>query len=215
LPSESELISRQTVALLSAGDSVSITAQIPSLPQGTHWIGTAISPSQDDDTTNNRLIIPFTVGLPKRSIVINEIMYAPLGDMPEWIEGYNTTAHAVSLSGWKISDNGTTRALLLNTQTSIAPMSYFIITTDTNQLKSIFPNAQPMFQAAMPSLNNTTPDAVVLYDERGQQWTACTTGSPGAEQTALRCSGTISQERRPIRQTGVRHFQRRVLLMQW
>lgn len=165
--SESEIISHQIVAVLSAGDSVSITAQIPSLPQGVHWIGTAISPSQDDDTTNNLLIIPVPVGLPKLSIVINEIMYAPLGDMPEWIEGYNATNHSVSLTGWKISDNGTTRAPLLNNKTSVAPLSYFIITTDTNQLKSIFPGAQPMLHAAIPTLNNTTPDAVVLFDERG------------------------------------------------
>jgi hypothetical protein len=163
----SELHAQRPIAFLSAGDSVSISVVFPPLQQGIHFAAVRIEAAQDDDTTNNHRYFPFTVGIPRSSIIINEIMYAPTGDMPEWIEGFNATDASIDIAGWKISDNGSARPVIAGNPTNIPPRSFFVVTTDTSQLKTTFPDARPMFQTSIPSLNNTTPDAVVVYDERG------------------------------------------------
>ncbi len=162
-----ELKFEQNISILNANDSATIQTTPFPLPQGAHWLFAKISTSQYDDTTNNILFFSLTVGIPRKSIVINEIMYAPAGDMPEWIEGYNTTTSSIIIGGWRISDNGSTKALIQNVQAVVLAQSYFIVTTDTNQFKNIFPGVSPLYQAAIPTLNNTTPDAVVVFDERG------------------------------------------------
>jgi hypothetical protein len=163
----SELHIQRPIAFLSAGDSVPISVVLPPLQQGIHFAAVRIEAAKDDDTTNNHRYFPFTVGIPRNSIIINEIMYAPTGDMPEWIEGFNTTDASIDIAGWKISDNGTARLLITGNQAIIPPQSFFVITTDTNQLVITFPDARPIFQSSIPSLNNTAPDAVIVYDERG------------------------------------------------
>lgn len=165
--SSAELFAERQIAFLSAGNSVPLSVLLPPLQQGVHSAAVRIDAAQDDDTTNNRLFFPVAIGIPRNSIIINEIMYAPTGDMPEWIEGFNTTDASIDISGWKISDNGIARPSIVGTPTDIPPRSYFVVTADTNQLKITFPDARPMFHASIPSLNNTTPDAVVIYDERG------------------------------------------------
>ena len=162
-----ELFAERQIAFLSAWNSVSLSILLPPLVQGIHSAAVRIATAQDDDTTNNTFFFPITIGIPRNSIIINEFMYAPTGDMPEWIEGFNRTDASIDIAGWKISDNGTARPVITVNPTNILPRSFFIVTTDTNQLKITFPDARPIFQASIPSLNNTTPDAAVMYDDRG------------------------------------------------
>jgi hypothetical protein len=165
--SPDELFYQQILPVINPNDSVIVPMDIPFLAQGVHWFGTKISTVQDDDTINNIMFFAQAVGIRSQSIVITEIMYAPPGDMPEWVEGYNTTSSLVNIGGWKISDNGTTKAFIQNGQPTVAANSYFVVTTDTVQFKTYFPFAFPLFQASFSSLNNTSPDAVILTDERG------------------------------------------------
>jgi hypothetical protein len=161
-----ETVSQQIISMLPAGDSVALQSTIPSLPQGTQRMFAKVSTIQDDDTTNNILLAVLQVGIPPASVIINEIMYAPAGDMPEWIELYNNSTVPISLSQWKISDNGSAKALITNPSASIAPYSYCIVTTDS-VLANYFPLSVPIFTASFSALNNTTPDGVIIYDERG------------------------------------------------
>jgi len=41
----------------------------------------------------------------KGDLLINEIMYAPTGDEPEWVEFYNAAPDSINLKNWKISDS--------------------------------------------------------------------------------------------------------------
>ena len=174
-----ELQYQQEIPVINPSDSETVQLEFHSLPQGIHWFGTKISAAIDDDTSNNILFYSQSVGIQSHSIVVTEFMYAPPGDMPEWIEGYNTTSSTVSIGGWKISDNGTTKVSIQDGQQTIAPNSYFVVTTDTVQFKSYFPFVSQLFQVSFPALNNSSPDAIVLTDERGavmesvyyrQQW---------------------------------------------
>jgi len=167
LLSINELHHQQRIGSVTTNDSTTVQITLPSLPQGIHWLFANIFTSQDDDTTNNSIFFPLTIGIQPHSIVINEVMYSPTGDLPEWIEGYNTTNVPINTSGWKISDNGSTKALIQGREFLIPANSYFIISPDTIQFKTAFPFASVLLQAAFPALNNTTSDAVVLFDERG------------------------------------------------
>ena len=103
----------------------------------------------------------------RHSIVINEIMYAPAGNMPEWIEFYNASSSAIDVSGWKISDaNVKSKAVLVNSQVIVQPGAYFLAASDST-LGNYFSISSPVLVSPFSSLNKTTPDAVVLYDNRG------------------------------------------------
>lgn len=162
-----EQFALQSVPSLAAGDSAVVTIPLPSLVQGSHRTVVVATAAQDDDVLNNAGVLLVTIGLPKKSIVISEIMYAPAGDMPEWIEGFNATDQTVSVSGWKSSDAGSTRSPIAGRNAAVPPRSYFVITTDTVQFLNYFSGPAQLFQSSFSALNNTTPDAVVLYDERG------------------------------------------------
>jgi len=161
-----ELQFQQNISTLLSSDSTTVLTILSPLAQGKHLLGIKISSLTDEDTTNNTLFLSVTVGIPPRNIVVNEIMYAPAGDMPEWIELYNNSAEPISISQWKISDNGSTKISIANQSASIASHSYCIVTTDSS-LTNFFPISSPVFVAPFSALNNTTPDAVVVYDERG------------------------------------------------
>ena len=163
-----ELRFQQMIHFLAPSDSVVVQMRLDSLPQGLYRLFIKLSPAQDDDSTNNISLYPISIGVPIHSIAITEIMYAPLGDIPEWVEASNTNPFAITVSGWKISDNGSTRSFIQSAQPMVGAHSFFIITTDTIQFKNYYSSSSPLFQAAIPSLNNTTADAAVLFDERGQ-----------------------------------------------
>jgi len=164
----SEALPLVTISQFNVGESLSVAINLAPLPQGTHWIFAKISASQDDDTTNNVLFFPLTVGIPAKSIIINEVMYAPTGDMPEWVEFFNRNSNMISVSGWRISDAGATKVLVNGGSFLIPPNTFFVITADTVLLKTYFSFSVPLFQASFGALNNTTPDAVVLFDDAGR-----------------------------------------------
>ncbi|MFA6469201.1 MAG: lamin tail domain-containing protein, partial [Bacteroidota bacterium] len=164
---DAELLARQSLPSLAAGESLVVNFSLAPFPQGTYRIGASIAFSQDDDPDNNIALFDLSIGLPPRSIVINEVMYAPSGDIPEWIEGYNISVSPVDIHGWRISDNGTAKGIVQSHSPVVPSGTFFIITTDTVQLKNSFVVDAPLFQAQFSALNNTTVDAVVLFDERG------------------------------------------------
>jgi Lamin Tail Domain len=87
--------------------------------------------------------------------------------MPEWIEFYNASSSAIDVGGWKISDaNIKYKASLVSTHFIVQPGAYFLAASDST-LRNYFPLLSPMCVAPFSSLNNTSPDAVVLYDDRG------------------------------------------------
>ena len=162
-----EVRNEQTVTQLPPGDSTTVLFFPEQLTQGTHHFSVAVASAQEEDSTNNLLRVSLYIGVPPSSIVISEIMYAPVEEIPEWIEVFNTEANTIDISGWTISDNGSTKAPLVNSSAFIAARSYGIITVDSIQFTSRYSGTVPVFQSAFSSLNNTTPDAVVFRDSRG------------------------------------------------
>jgi hypothetical protein len=123
----------------------------------------------DQDTTNNELYNTIEPGLPAQSLVINEIMYTPVGGEPEWIELFNKTNLTINLNGWTVNDVFTTPVTAtIDEDVFIQPNSYLILSRSISILDyhRIIPSE--VFVLSLPTLNNDI-DGVVLKDNRGLQ----------------------------------------------
>jgi len=120
----------------------------------------------DQDTSNNYLYKNVQPGFEFNSIVINEIMFAPIGGEPEWIELYNRTDSQINLKGWKVSDIvSTPQSTEIKTDFFIQPKSYAVISKDTSIISYHRIIPAPILRLNFASLNNDI-DGVVLRDQR-------------------------------------------------
>jgi hypothetical protein len=123
--------------------------------------------SEDQDTTNNFFYKTIEPGLPPQSIVINEIMYTPVGGEPEWIELFNKTNITINLNGWTVNDVFTTPVTVeISEDVFIQPNSYLLLSRSDAiyNYHRVIPSE--VFVISLPTLNNDI-DGVVLKDERG------------------------------------------------
>lgn len=95
-------------------------------------------------------------------LVVNELMPAPLGDEPEWVELFNNTDNEITLSNWTISDLKMEVEL---PETLLPPKSYAVVTKDSAAIKAARSIAAEaiIIEISLPILNNTQ-DAVVLRE---------------------------------------------------
>lgn len=154
---------------LAAGDSSVIsfnhsTGAIFS-PKGFYAEAAAIN---DQDTSNNYLYNKIEPGYPPQSIVVNEIMYAPLGGEPEWVELLNRTEEPINLKNWRVSDVVTTPATATITSDVIIPSGgYLVLARDSSIFNYHRFIPSEVLKINLPVLNNDA-DGVVLRDNRGQ-----------------------------------------------
>lgn len=122
---------------------------------------------QDEDTTNNIFYSKISPSYPPSTIVINEIMFTPLGGEPEWIELYNTSNDTINLKSWTINDVVTTPAYAkINNEILFSPQSFLVLTKDSSIINyhRIIPSK--IVKVNLPILNNDI-DGVVLKDSVG------------------------------------------------
>jgi len=166
---EAERFSSVEGTFLSPGDSAIVAALHTPLSAGTYRFFAIVDLAGDENAANDTGSVVVPIGVSPGSIIINEIMYGPLGDEPEWIELYNTSPRTVNLAGWKISDNRTTsKALITSDDVFVQPSGFALIVRDSLFFAIHDSVSAPVAIAAFPSLNNTIPDAVVLTDFRGE-----------------------------------------------
>jgi len=123
----------------------------------------------DQDTTNNTFYKTIEPGLPTQSVVINEIMYTPVGGEPEWIELFNRTNITINLNGWTINDVFSTPVTAtINQDVFIQPNSNLVLSRSISiyDYHRVIPSE--VFVLSLPTLNNDF-DGVVLKDNRGLQ----------------------------------------------
>ena len=123
--------------------------------------------SNDQDTSNNYFYKQIEPGFPPQTVVLNEIMFAPFGGEPEWIELFNNSDMDINLNGWKISDVITTPAVAeIKTDFVIRAGGYAVLTKDTTIFNYHRFITSPVLKLNLPNLNNDI-DGVVLKDKRG------------------------------------------------
>jgi hypothetical protein len=160
-----------TTPTLEAGDSALFSAQAPISTLGDHRYLVTIEYPLDEETLNNKRGIIVAVGLPPRSVVINEIQYAPSGGEPEWVEIFNTTATAVNLRGWRLSNRiSSAKYALTDSDVVLSARGLVVVTKDSLAFQSFHPSIPGLLltSPSLPtSLFRNDSDAVALYDQRG------------------------------------------------
>lgn len=153
---------------LAPGDSALLTLAAGVLSPGPRTLIAHLAAASDQDTSNNIAIIPCPVGYAEGSVVLNEIMYAPAGTEPEWVELLNRRADTLDLAHWMVGDNtpgGRHTISALSRQ--LLPGGMVVLTRDSAALRQVYPLMPPVSISVtgFPSLNNTG-DAVVLLDDQ-------------------------------------------------
>jgi hypothetical protein len=150
---------------LQPGDSLLAQYMWNDYEPGVNLIIVEIDIPSDDNDDNNLAFKKFSASFPEYCVVINEIMYNPLGDDPEWIEIHNRTNAPVDLLNWKVSNSQTDEKVILNSNNLVLqPNDYFVIAADTlsTQLFSDLPSTV-LYTKKFPSLKNNGDD-IYLYD---------------------------------------------------
>lgn len=151
---------------LAPGDSAEFNLDLRFDP-GKHLIMVNILFGRDENFANNSAARQLLLAFPQRTLVINEIMYSPLSEQPEWIELLNLSSYDIDLRMWSISDADSTRKAGINEPRILSPGEYFVLAEDSAFVNMF--NPPPGSFAVLkdfPPLNNDF-DRVVLYDLTG------------------------------------------------
>jgi len=151
-------------SMLLPKDSTSFALQYSNVSPGEHLIFAKIEFESDENTTNNIAAKQLFVGFPERTAVINEIMYSPLSNQPEWVEILNLSSLAINLDKWSVSDSDTGKRAIFGSNSNLAPNGFFVLAEDSTILDFFNPPIGSVsFSKKLPSFNNDF-DSVVLYD---------------------------------------------------
>ena len=167
VPSPYEFISAKNFTTLGSGDSISLIINLGYLNSGTHFFISKILYDPDEDTSDNFNYTDVTVASKPYDYldaVINEIMYAPRGDEPEWFEIFNDSGKVINLKNWSVSDNSSS-ALLTNRDLFLSADSFVVVSKDSVIL-DYYNISSPLIITSFPYLNNGG-DAVVIKDSLG------------------------------------------------
>ena len=160
---ENEILTHEDFASLNPGDSITIQGSVAGLASGSYEAFAVIIFPLDDMPDNNIKSVSFYVS-PKpndfNDIVINEIMYKPPGDEPEWIELFNRSADSINLKGWRIADK-TSSALISDSTLIIQPEEYLIL-SDDESISDFYQINSPLIILNLPSLNNAGDNLKLL-----------------------------------------------------
>ncbi len=172
LPDPGERFSAPVVQRdLFPGDTVEVDALLRDLTYGVMIVMAKTSLAEDQNPGNDLVVEKLQVGLPKNSLIINEIMYAPKAGEPEWLELFNSFRETVDLRSWRISNRNTESRYTISAAT--APLvrgGYIVITKDTALFRSAhsYFSGKMVQSVAMPTfLFNNSGDAAVIIDPRG------------------------------------------------
>lgn len=167
LGSSNENLLTYTISALNPGDSVVVEKHLSDITDGIFQLLVVASCKMEEDSLTFRKIVKFQVRpvpLQYNAIVINEIMYAPTSDEPEWVEIYNRSEKVINLKKWKFSDNSSS-VLITNKDQIISPGEYVVLCRDTS-IAEYFQIFGKLINFPMPTLNNSG-DKVALRDSTG------------------------------------------------
>lgn len=148
-------------------DSVTIVQTIPVFKSGSNQLIADLVYGLDEDNSNNIQVVPLIVPFRVGQLKINEIMFRPLADDPEWIEIFNPGMDSINLSGWKFSDAIIHQKRLITSQDFWIGSKQYVILAESGEIYSKLPDTlfhDVIISQPWSDLNNNTADQVVLYD---------------------------------------------------
>ena len=159
---QSEIIDSTLIIDLSPKDSAIVTLEFTANQSKKYSMEIIAFAETDEDSSDNVILFSITVHPPAakfNDLVINELMYSPQNDEPEWVELYNRSKSVIDISGWKILDK-TTQTVITNIPYQLAAGDFLILTHDAT-ITSYYDSVNNYIVLNLPTLNNTGDDIVV------------------------------------------------------
>ena len=157
-----ELIYSNNYTNLASGDSIIIQKSIYVPSAGDYHLIANTNYTPDENTTNNQAFLKIIVAEKPASsneIVVNEFMYSPSNDEPEWIELFNRSNRAINLKNWKVTDNSTTLTITTSDY-FLNPGEYLVIASDA-AISNYYQITSKLLIKQLPSLNNSGDDIIL------------------------------------------------------
>ena len=162
------LLSSETGLNLDADDSVYISSALP-IENLTSKVLTAVRIvyAEDEDSLNNYFEKSVEPGFAQKSLVINEVMYSPVDNEPEWVELVNVSDDSLNLKNWLISDilSTPTKNIITTADVFLQPGKFIVAAKDTSFYSSHPDVTSKVLLTKFGSLGNTK-DGIIVYDFR-------------------------------------------------
>ncbi len=135
---------------------------------GRYWLNAQVSTKTDFKSSNNSYSDILSVGFEQYALVINEIMYSPSPEQPEWIELYNPKSNAVDIQNWTFSDSDSSdRKIIMSDHFYVEPHSFLVLTEDSTLLDYFDLQYSTLLTfSSWPNLNNDQ-DEIFIFDANG------------------------------------------------
>lgn len=117
----------------------------------------------------------------KGVVVINEVLFRPGPDTPEWVELYNRLAEPVRIEGWKVSDARNVPVSI--PEGELPPQGYALLTRNAEDLRNAYPHLPEgtlVLELPLPTLNDDG-DTIILHAPDGTPLDQVTYGKLDAE----------------------------------
>lgn len=150
-------------------DTLVLQVDLFGLSRGFNQLNFQIKNELDEFSENDYCFLEIysvEININPGDILINEIMFAPLGDEPEWIELYNTSNHQINLKGSSFSDQGSVKHIVYY-DCFVESESYMVITNSINDMYS-YGEVPNIYETELPSMNNNS-DIVCFSDSLGRK----------------------------------------------
>ena len=167
ISSKDTVILTTSPAAIESGDTAFFETNISCEDTGVYNFIAKVSAANDEDTWNDTLSISFHVYKQTRNfndVVLNELMYAPSADKPEWIELYNRCRDTINLKKWKLCDP-VKQITISSSNIYVAPGSFIVITNDSLPAKT-YPLGTRFLITSLPIMNNDG-DYIAVKDSFG------------------------------------------------
>lgn len=176
LGASSEQFHQQTVSqTLAPRESTTVGIEWTRPSSGMHRVIAQVNYAPDERLANNVGFSILRVGYPERTLVINEIMFAPLTGNAEYVEFYNASDADVDVAQWNMRDRATSSGVN-EFKLSLSPKlvragEFFVLASDSSLLRlfsstTFEPRLRTIANQSSLSLNNDGDD-VVLLDPSG------------------------------------------------
>ena len=162
-PDPEEIILQESIEQqLMHGETLQGSWNIPALFSGEERLGILASTAGDNYLENNQAQLSIQFEFSGSPLVINEIMYQPATDKPEWVELFNKSASPISLKDWYFADSRDT-IILARKEKWIDASGFMVLCEDSSLLQDFGLTAQELLVfASFPSLNNDYDDLKLL-----------------------------------------------------
>jgi hypothetical protein len=159
---------------ISPGASVKLVVRLPNPGEGLHPTRIWLLCEPDRRHWNDTLFA--TVVLPPPPIVINEIMFKPVGKDCEWIEVFNRSPASLSIKDWTLEDTSRRPRKITDQDVLVTPGGFVVLVENEDAFLTAYGDSEGLVSlkplGGWPTLNDVDgplgfADAIVIRDVFG------------------------------------------------